>query len=116
MVPEFSVSSSVFHFNRIPPAASAADDMYVIDREGEPHRGAAALKYLSRHLRPLWPLAPLLHIPGTLPIWQWCYQQIARRRYLWGRADECDSGSCRVHFKASGESERNSRTNSKNEA
>jgi predicted DCC family thiol-disulfide oxidoreductase YuxK len=64
--------------------------------------GAAALRYLSRRLPKLWILAPALHIPFTLPIWQWCYQQVAKRRYrIAGKTGTAcdDSGTCDVHFK-----------------
>ena len=74
-------------------------DMYLVDSAGNRYRGAGALRYLSRHLWPLCLLAPLLHIPGSLPIWQWGYRQVARRRYLAGKIDDCPDGSCAVHFK-----------------
>lgn len=73
--------------------------IYLIDHQGHAHGGAAAFRFLSRKLMALWPLAPLLHIPGSLPIWQFAYKQIARIRYRFGRIDECDNGSCAVHFK-----------------
>ncbi len=73
--------------------------MVLVDRRGRQHVGAAAIRHLSRHLRPLWPLAPLLHLPGTLPLWQWIYGQVARRRCLFGHLDECTDGSCHVHPK-----------------
>lgn len=72
--------------------------MYVIDRHGRRHGGPSALRYLTRRLPLLWPLAPLLHIPFSLPIWNWLYQQIARRRYWFGRIETCDDGACQVHF------------------
>lgn len=72
-------------------------DMYVVDRAGRRHCGAEALRYLSRRLRRLWWLAPLLHIPFSLPVWQWLYRQIADRRYRWGRVEECSDGGCEVH-------------------
>lgn len=72
-------------------------DMYLVDRQGRRHRGAAALRYLSRRLPRLWWLAPLLNLPGTLPLWQWCYRQVAKRRYRFGRIESCDDGSCRLH-------------------
>jgi predicted DCC family thiol-disulfide oxidoreductase YuxK len=74
------------------------EDMYLIDRQGRRHRGAAALRYLSRKLWPLCLVAPLLHIPGSLPLWQWGYRQVARRRYLGGRIDECSEGACGLHW------------------
>jgi predicted DCC family thiol-disulfide oxidoreductase YuxK len=72
-------------------------DMYIVDRAGGRHRGAAAIRYLSRRLRRLWWLAPLLHIPFSLPVWQWLYRQIADRRYRFGRVESCDDGACSLH-------------------
>lgn len=72
--------------------------MYVIDHRGRRHGGPSALRYLTRRLPLLWPLAPLLHIPFSLPLWNWLYQQIAQRRYWFGRVETCDDGACRVHF------------------
>lgn len=72
-------------------------EMYVVDGRGVRHHGAGAIRYLSRRLRWLWWLMPVLHIPGSLPLWQWLYRQIARRRYRFGRTDQCDSGTCRLH-------------------
>lgn len=71
-------------------------NMYVIDRQGSRHRGAASLRYLSTRLPALWPLAPLLHIPGTLPLWQWLYGKFAKRRYRFGRIESCDDGTCQI--------------------
>ena len=64
--------------------------------------GAAAIRFLSRRLPKLWILAPLMHIPFTMPIWQWVYRQIADRRYkIAGKSDpQCDkNGTCDLHFK-----------------
>lgn len=72
--------------------------MVVVDPQGRRHVGAAGIRYLSTQMPRLYLLAPLLHIPGTLPLWQWFYQQIAKRRYRWNRASQCDDGECRVHF------------------
>jgi predicted DCC family thiol-disulfide oxidoreductase YuxK len=72
-------------------------DMYVVDRSGRRHRGAAALRDLSLRLRRLWWLAPVLHIPFTLPLWQFLYRQIAARRYRVGRLDACDGDACALH-------------------
>jgi len=73
--------------------------MYVVDRAGRRHAGAAAVRQLSRRLPRLWCLAPLLFLPGSLPLWQWCYRQIAQRRYRFGRLDDCADGACAVHFR-----------------
>ncbi len=34
-------------------------EMVIVDRHGNHHAGAAAIRYLSRHLHRLWPLAPI---------------------------------------------------------
>ena len=71
--------------------------MVVVDSHGRRHGGAAAVRYLSRRLPRLWWLAPLLHFPLSLPLWQWLYRQVAARRYVLGRVESCDEGSCRLH-------------------
>src|SRR5262245_26003398 len=73
------------------------EQMYVVDQQGRRHGGAAAIRYLTRRLRRLWWLAPLLHIPGSLPVWQWLYAQVARRRYRFGMAQKCDDEACQLH-------------------
>ncbi|HET6883178.1 MAG TPA: DUF393 domain-containing protein [Pirellulales bacterium] len=72
-------------------------EMYVVDRSGRRHPGASAIRHLSCRLPTLWWLAPILHIPGSLPIWSWLYRQIAHRRYRFGRVAECDGGTCHLH-------------------
>lgn len=77
------------------------DQMYVVDRRGRRHAGAAAFRYLTTVLPRLYLLAPLLHIPGTLPLWQWGYRQVAKRRYaLAGKSQGgCDDEGCKIHFR-----------------
>ena len=75
-------------------------DMYIVDRHGNRHRGAAAFRYLTRRLRRLWWLAPVLYIPFSLPAWQWLYRQIADRRYRFGTTTDCADDACAVHFKS----------------
>ena len=74
-------------------------EMYVIDRHGKRHPGAEAIRYLSRRLRRLWWLAPILYIPFTLPLWSWLYRQVANRRYKFGKTADCDGGTCQLHGK-----------------
>ena len=73
--------------------------MYLVDRAGNRHGGAAAFRYLTRKMPRLWLLVPLLHIPFTLPLWQWCYGQVAMRRYKIAGKQACDGDACEVHFK-----------------
>ncbi len=70
--------------------------MYVVDGHGRRHGGAAALRYLSRRLPRLWPMAPWLHIPFSLPFWQWIYRQVAARRYRLSGGPACDNGTCQI--------------------
>ncbi len=73
--------------------------MVVVDHRGKRHRGAEAVRWLARRLPTLWWLCPVLHLPGTLPLWRWLYRQIADRRYRWGQAGPCEDGTCRLHGK-----------------
>ena len=77
------------------------DEMYVVSTDGKRRGGAAAFRYLTRRLPRLWALAPLLHIPASLPVWQWGYRQVAKRRYRISEkmGDGCDNGACDIHFK-----------------
>ena len=68
--------------------------MFVVDRMGRARGGAEAVRYLSRRLVPLWPLALLLHIPGTLPLWSRLYAWVAANRY--GIAGRCSDDTCRI--------------------
>jgi len=75
-------------------------EMVIVDRHGRRHVGAAAIRYLSLRVPLMWPLAPLLHIPGSMPLWRWLYRQVATRRYLiGGRRVECDEDVCKTHYK-----------------
>jgi len=79
------------------PEVSAADlerQMYVIDTRGRARGGAEAVRYLTRRLPLLWPLAVPLHVPGSLPLWSALYRFVARHRYA--IAGTCDDGGCRL--------------------
>jgi predicted DCC family thiol-disulfide oxidoreductase YuxK len=70
-------------------------EMHVVETTGRSRAGAEAVRYLSRRLPLLWPLAVPLHVPGSLPVWRWLYGVVARNRYR--IAGRCDDGTCRVH-------------------
>lgn len=80
-------------FPELPPA-DLMRQMYVVDTSGAARGGAEAVRYLSRRLPPLWPLALPLHVPGSLPLWSALYRLVARHRYR--IAGTCDEGTCRV--------------------
>jgi predicted DCC family thiol-disulfide oxidoreductase YuxK len=65
--------------------------MHVVTSDGRRYAGARAVRYLTRRLPRLWLLMPLLHIPFSLPVWQWVYRQIARRRYRGSRPEPCQT-------------------------
>lgn len=69
-------------------------EMHVVDTMGRCRAGAEAVRYLSRRLPLLWPLAVPLHVPGSLRFWRWLYGVVARNRYR--LAGRCDEGTCRV--------------------
>jgi predicted DCC family thiol-disulfide oxidoreductase YuxK len=72
------------------------EQMWVVRPDGRKYGGAHALRYLTRRLPILWGLAPLMHLPGTMPLWSWVYRQVAKQRYrIAGR--ECDDGTCSLH-------------------
>lgn len=77
------------------------EEMAVVDRQGRRHWGATAFRYLTTRLPRLYLLAPLMHIPFSLPLWRWGYRQVAKRRYwLAGKTgDACEGDTCRAHFK-----------------
>jgi predicted DCC family thiol-disulfide oxidoreductase YuxK len=73
------------------------EQMYVVTPRGERYGGANALRYLSRRLPRLWAIAPLLHIPFSLPLWRWLYGQVARRRYALAGRETCEGDACKLH-------------------
>ena|SRR5687768_17042300 len=77
------------------------EEMVVVDQHGNRHGGAAAFRYLTTRLPRLYPLAPFMHIPFTLPLWQWGYRQVAKRRYrIAGKTGQsCENEACEVHLK-----------------
>jgi predicted DCC family thiol-disulfide oxidoreductase YuxK len=68
--------------------------MYVVDTAGRARGGAEAVRYLSRRLPLLWPLALPLHVPGSMPVWSAIYRFVARHRYR--IAGTCEEGTCRL--------------------
>ena len=73
------------------------EHLYLVDGEDK-YPGAAAFRFLSRNLVALFPIAPLMHIPGSLRVWQYMYDCVARIRYRFGRIEDCENGTCSVHF------------------
>ena len=73
-------------------------EMCIVDTQGRRHWGADAFRYLTRRLRRLWWLAPLMHFPGSMLLWRPLYRFISKHRYrLMGKTDECEGGTCSLH-------------------
>ena len=70
--------------------------MYVVDSSGRQRGGAIALRYVTRRLPTLWLLAPMLHIPFSLPFWRWLYGRVAERRYRLSGGKSCEGGACEL--------------------
>lgn len=75
------------------------DQMWVITEDGQQHGGADAARYLSRQLPRLWWLMPLLHLPGSMPLWRWLYRRVAAWRYRLAGKSCDDDGACEIHMK-----------------
>lgn len=93
---------------RYPDLSHAAmmDQMWVVTGDGRKFGGADAGRYLSRKLPGLWWLAPLLHIPASMPVWRWMYGKIAERRYRLSSMTCDEEESCRIHLPSSKTSSR----------
>lgn len=64
--------------------------------------GAEGFRYIAWRLPIFWPIAALLSIPFTMPLWKAMYDFIARQRYRFGKLggeDPCGpDGTCELHF------------------
>lgn len=84
------------------PPERLMQEMAIVDQAGRRHWGAEAFRYLTRRLPRLWPLAPLMHVPLSLPLWRFLYRQVAKRRYRLGKASgdaDCDDDqACKIHL------------------
>lgn len=81
---------------QLPPIAQAplTDEMHILTPDGrELFHGFRAFRWLAWRLPLLWPLAPLLYIPGVPSLGQRIYLWIARNRF---RLVPCHGGVCTI--------------------
>ena len=85
----------------IPPCAEPLvpqkllDEMHVVTPDGmRAYAGYRAIRWLSWRVPPLWPLAPLMYLPGALWLGTRMYRWIARNRF---KLVPCEHGACRVN-------------------
>lgn len=72
-------------------------EMHVLTADGRRvYHGFGALRWLAWRLPLLWPVAPLLYLPGVLPLGQRLYLWVARNRF---RLVPCHGGVCTLPTK-----------------
>lgn len=70
--------------------------IWLVTKDGQTLGGADAMQYLSLRMPALWPLAPFMNLPFSMPLWRGIYRWIARNRYrIAGR--NCEGGACSLH-------------------
>jgi predicted DCC family thiol-disulfide oxidoreductase YuxK len=74
------------------------NEMYVVTSDGMRHAGVHALRYLTRRLPLLWPVAPLFHIPGMTYLCHKAYRWVAQRRYRLAGKTDCGD-ACEIHLR-----------------
>lgn len=93
--PELSYDQLMQQIYVIPPTTTGGADRL---RYG----GAEGFRYVAWRLPVLWPLALLLSIPFSMPLWKAIYDFIARQRYRFGKLGSPDAcgpdGTCELHF------------------
>jgi predicted DCC family thiol-disulfide oxidoreductase YuxK len=81
------------------------ESMHVVNPEGEIHAGAAAYREIGRRISPRSLLGATLkafswitRLPGVLPIAEWVYTQVAKRRYKLfpSLVGSCADGVCQL--------------------
>ncbi len=73
------------------------EQIWIVTPSGAQYGGAYAVKYLSVRLPMLWPIAPVMHIPFSMPLWSFLYRQVARYRYKIAGRDCDEGGTCSLH-------------------
>lgn len=70
--------------------------IWLVTKDGQTLGGADAMRFLSLRMLALWPLAPFMNLPFSMPLWRGIYRWIARNRYrIAGR--NCEGGTCSLH-------------------
>jgi predicted DCC family thiol-disulfide oxidoreductase YuxK len=71
------------------------EEMHLLTPGGKQiYHGFAALRWLAWHLPLLWPLVPLMYLPGALTLGQRLYLWVARHRF---QLVPCHGGVCTLH-------------------
>ena len=71
------------------------EEMHVVTPDGRGlYHGFTALRWLAWRLPLLWPVAPLLYLPGVPRLGQRLYLWVARNRF---HLVPCHGGVCQIH-------------------
>jgi len=71
-------------------------EMVLLERDGRLSGGFGAFKRLARRLPLLWPLVPLVYLPGASWVGTRLYRWVAAHRYLLHRNPVCADNQCAV--------------------
>lgn len=83
----------------VPPGVDASRlmaEMHAISADGNIARGFKAFRRIARELPILWPIWPLLYLPGVPTVGQKLYFWVARNRY---HLVPCHGGACTLPLK-----------------
>ena len=70
------------------------EEMHLVTPDGSRvYHGFGVIRWLAWRLPLAWPIAPLLYIPGVLPLGQRLYLWVARNRF---QLVPCSHGSCQL--------------------
>lgn len=80
---------------REPSVAGAPllEQMHVLTRVGKLYGGYGAVRWIAWRLPLLWPIAPLLYLPGVTQLGDRLYRWVARNRF---RLVPCQHGVCQI--------------------
>ncbi|MEQ8764708.1 MAG: DUF393 domain-containing protein [Planctomycetota bacterium] len=67
--------------------------IHCVTAEGDVHRGARAIRYVSMRVPLLWPLGLLLWAPGVIWVAEWVYRFVSRHRHRLSKLFGCE-GAC----------------------
>jgi predicted DCC family thiol-disulfide oxidoreductase YuxK len=71
------------------------EEMHVVTPDrGRAYAGYRAFRWMAWRLPPLWPLAPLMYVPGMLWLGNRAYRWVARHRF---DLAPCEGGVCQLH-------------------
>ena len=73
------------------------EQIWIVTPLGAQYGGAYAVRYLSSRLPILWPLAPLMYVPGSMRLWCFLYRLVAKYRYRIAGRDCEEGGTCSLH-------------------